>query len=141
MGILHYSSNIAKECNNTNCAVIFHHLLFWIEKNRRLKKMCYDNCYWVYQSYSQLEKRFHNHLSKRQIRTALTTLEKKGLIISSNKYSDTKDCGVFKSTKWYTIPEYGYEILDKDIEYVEQQIDGSMERRKIKWNNSRNKMY
>ena len=39
MGIFHYSNNIAKECNNNiACASLFHHILYWVEKNKYLKK-------------------------------------------------------------------------------------------------------
>lgn len=92
MGMFHYSNNIAKECdNNITCASLFHHLLYWVEKNKHLKKqnMFYNEKYWVYQSYQQLEKRF-GFLTKRQIAFSLKKLEEKDLIKSTTECRDTK---------------------------------------------------
>ena len=125
MGMFHYSNNIAKECNNNIvCASLFHHILYWVEKNRHLKKMLYDENYWVYQSYQQLEKRF-GFLTKRQIQFSLKKLEEKDLIKSTTQYRDEPSVGIFKSTKWYTITNKGYEILGDDIHYVKDQIEGN----------------
>lgn len=125
MGIFHYSNNIAKECNNNiTCASLFHHILYWVEKNKYLKKMYYDEQYWVYQSYQQLEKRFEC-LTKRQIAFSLKKLEEKDLIKSTTQYCNESSVGIFKNTKWYTITPKGYNILGEDIQYVKDQIEGN----------------
>lgn len=124
MSMFHYSSNIADECDSIICAVLFHHILYWVEKNKTLKKMNKDNCTWVYQSYTQFEKRF-NHISRKQIIYNLNKLQEKDLIISTDKYSNSDETGIYKTTKWYSITERGYEILGDDLEYVSEQIKGN----------------
>ena len=133
MGMFHYSGNIAKECNSIICAILFHHILYWVEKNKKLEKMKKKNHTWVYQSYSQFEKRF-NHMSRRQIIYNLDKLEEKDLIISTDKFSNSEEAGIFKTTKWYTVTERGYEILGNDLEYVTKQINGNYNKKIITTN-------
>ena len=124
MSIYHYSSNIAKESKNEKSAILFHHILYWVEMNRKNEKMEYDNKFWVYQSYAQFKKRFA-YLSIKQIRHSLKRLEEKGLIISTDEYSNSENGGIFKTTKWYTISDEGYKVLGDDIDYVTEQIEGA----------------
>ena len=129
MAIYHFSSNIASDCKNTICAVLFHHILYWVEKNKAEGRMCYDNKYWVYQSYKQFNKRFP-YLSIRQIEFSLKKLEERQLIIATDKYSNSTQAGLFKTTTWYTISERGYEVLSDDIKYATDQIKGNRIRSK-----------
>ena len=140
MAIYHFSSNILAECKNINSAVLFHHILYWVEYNKRVKHLHYDNKYWFYHSYNQFKKRF-DYLTIRQIEYSLKKLQERNLIIITDKYSNTNEVGIFKTTLWYTISDHGYEILDEDIEYATEQIEGRWEKKKKAdkfWNNSGN---
>lgn len=127
MAMYHFSSNIANECNNVIAAVLFHHILYWVEKNRGLADMKKDGHYWMYHSYNQFKNRFRC-FSLRQIEYSLKILEKKELIIGTDKYTNEPEAGIFKTTKWYTITEKGYEILGDDINYATKQINGNTAR-------------
>ena len=128
MSIYHYSSMIAKECKNEISAILFHHIVYWVEMNKKNEKMEHDNKFWVYQSYAQFKKRF-SYLSIKQIRHSLKRLEEKELIISTDEYSNSGNSGIFKTTKWYTVSEEGYKVLGDDINYVTDQIEGAGERK------------
>lgn len=124
MAMYHFSSNIASECNNIIAATLFHHIMYWVERNRGLKDMKKDGYYWMYHSYNQFKNRFRC-FSIRQIEYSLKKLEEKEMIIATDKYTNEPEAGIFKTTKWYTITEKGYEILGDDITYAKKQIQAN----------------
>ena len=128
MAMYHFSSNIAGECNTVIAATLFHHILYWVEKNKSFADMKKDGQCWMYHSYNQFKKRF-TCFSIRQIEHSLKILEKKELIIGTDKYTNEPEAGIFKTTKWYTITEKGYDVLGGDKEYAIKQIKGNYDRK------------
>ena len=101
-----FDVEIAKKYG-VNCALILNNLYFWIEKNEANDKHFHDGYYWTYNSVKAFETLFP-YLTSKQIRTAINTLVKEGIIIEG-AYSENP----YDHTKWYAITEKGKSILPK----------------------------
>jgi hypothetical protein len=90
-------------------AIILNNIYFWCEKNKANNKNYHDGFYWTYNSVEAFTKIF-SYLSKRQIRTALKTLEDEGLIKTGcyNKIA-------YDRTKWYAITVKGENEINPSI--------------------------
>lgn len=99
-----FNKNIAKEFG-INAAIILENMMFWLEKNQANEVNYYEGKYWTFNSISAYAKIF-NYLSERQIKYALDSLEEQGIIETGNFNKKG-----FDRTKWYTITDYGYSIL------------------------------
>lgn len=89
-----------------NAAILLQNIYYWIEKNRANEKHFHDGYYWTYNSIKAFEEMFP-YMSKSQINTALSKLENDGIILSGNYNSLAYD-----RTKWYSITEAGYSLLE-----------------------------
>ena len=89
-----------------NAAIILKHLYFWVAKNTADEKHFHDGRYWTYSSVKAMCELFP-YLSKKQISGALEKLESFGLVMVGN-YNSTP----YDRTRWFTITESGYELLN-----------------------------
>lgn len=98
-----FDKNIAK-LTNVNCAIILQNIFYWVEKNKANDIHLHEGKYWTYNSMKAFEELFP-YLNNRQIRYALQTLEKEGLILTGN-FNET--C---TRTLWYTVTDKALEII------------------------------
>lgn len=98
-----FDKNIAK-LTNVNCAIILQNIFYWVEKNKANNIHLHEGKYWTYNSMKAFEELFP-YLNNRQIRYALQTLEKEGLILTGN-FNET--C---TRTLWYTVTDKAVEII------------------------------
>ena len=111
-----FDKNIAK-LTNVNCAIILQNIFYWVEKNKANEIHQHDGKYWTYNSMKAFEELFP-YLNGRQIRYALQTLEKEGLILTGN-FNET--C---TRTLWYTVTDKAVEIITgKTTEISLQPMD------------------
>lgn len=101
MPSFHMFSSAAAQRVGVNAAVLLHHIATWCEHNAHNKANYRDGRYWTYNSYAAFEKMFP-YLSYKQIRTALGTLEKEGLVVTAT-YNDR----AYDKTKWYSVTSDG----------------------------------
>lgn len=78
-------------------AIVIENLAFWIKKNISNNKHFHDGYFWTYNTYKSFSESI-TCFTERQIRTIMTKLTNKGIIMTSN-YNKTK----YDRTKWYTI--------------------------------------
>ena len=88
-------------------AVVFNYIYSWCVKNYRDGNNCHDGAYWTYDSYVNISERL-GYLTPAQVKKCILDLEKEGLIESGNYNKNHYD-----KTKWYTISEYGFEVLEE----------------------------
>ncbi len=84
-------------------AILLEYLCFWQQKNKANRKHFYDNRYWVYNSIKAFHELFP-YLSEKQIRYALKSLEKEGVIYTGN-YNKNK----YDRTVWYSVSKTIYQ--------------------------------
>jgi hypothetical protein len=78
-----------------NAAILYNNIQYWCEKNQTNEQNFHDGYYWTYNSLAAFCTQFP-YLTKRQVETALKTLEEKGYIKSGNFNKAQYD-----RTKWY----------------------------------------
>lgn len=87
------------------CAIMIHHLQYWIEFNRSNRKNFRENRTWMYQSHSEIVS-IYSYWSKDQVHRILKKLEDLEIIIkgnfNENKYDKTLWIA-FKDEKMFTI--------------------------------------
>ncbi len=116
------------------CAIILNHLNFWIAKNAANEKNFFDGHYWTYSSVKAFANLF-SYMTDKQIRNALATLEKEGLIITGN-YNTSR----YDRTKWYALTEKGESILLEENFHLPFWANGSLQKGEpIPDNNTDNK--
>lgn len=117
--MLHQFCVEVAEKYGVNCALLLHHINYWIEHNKKAKKHYHDGLYWTYGSVKKLSEYFP-YLTEKQVRTALNMLEKEGVIKTGN-YNK----GAFDRTKWYTITKTGDSILHKGQMEITNKENGT----------------
>jgi hypothetical protein len=90
-----------------NAAIIFYHIVFWIEKNEANETNYHDGHYWTYNSVKAFKTLFP-YMGDKQIRNALKKLEDEDLVICGNYNKSPYD-----RTRWYALTEKGISILPK----------------------------
>lgn len=80
-----------------NEAIVLQQIHYWLKIKEKQQQDYIDNHYWVYNTYEQWQEQFP-FWSIRTLKRVFTSLEKSGLLISSN-YNKAG----FDKTKWYTI--------------------------------------
>ena len=102
-----YNAYVAILCG-VNAATLFRDIAYHQERNQKNECNFYEGRYWVYNS-KKAWAEIYPHLTERQVRTALDSLEQEGLIVSTDKLNENP----FDKTKWYSITE-------KALEYTER---------------------
>lgn len=98
-----FDVEIAKEYG-VNAAIILENINFWIQKNEANEVNFFDGNYWTYNSGKAMEALFP-YLTSKQIRTAVDTLVKAGLVVVGN-YNENP----MNHTKWYALTKKGKSI-------------------------------
>lgn len=111
-----FDVEIAKEYG-VNCAIILKNIHFWVMKNEANEKHFHDGRYWTYNSVKAFSILFP-YMGDKQIRNALTTLEKEGLLLVGNYNEDTRD-----RTKWYALTEKAYCICQKGNSHLSERAN------------------
>lgn len=112
-----FDTKVASEVGITS-AVLFHSILFWIQKNEANDKHYYDGHYWTYNSAKAFRKMF-DYLSEKQIRTALNKLIDAGYLVVGN-YNESK----YDRTMWYRLGEKGISMLPNGNIDATQEKEG-----------------
>lgn len=68
---------------NVNAAILLSSLCYWVKYNENHKKNFHDGKYWTFNSVEKFSK-YYPYLSNGQIRFALDTLRKKGIVDTAN---------------------------------------------------------
>lgn len=116
-----FDIEVAKQ-TGVNCAIILHHLYFWISKNIANETNYYDGKYWTYSSVKALEELFP-YLTGKQIRSCLKKLADEGIIVTGNYNRSAYD-----RTTWYAITEKGFSILHIGDFHLPKWENGSSEK-------------
>lgn len=90
-------------------AILLEYLCFWQSTNEANNKHFYDGRYWVYNSIKAFHKLFP-YLTEKQIRYALNSMIKDGLIYIGN-YNKNK----YDRTLWYSVSDNIYHEVTKAI--------------------------
>jgi hypothetical protein len=99
-------------------AILLYNIRFWLEKNKANETNARDGYYWTYNSSTAFARLFP-YLSEQSIRRWMAELEKKGVLLSSQKYNKSS----FDKTKWYTIPsEYTVAQDKQPVAQNEQSV-------------------
>lgn len=80
-----------------NQTIILQQIHYWIQKKEKSHTDYHDGCYWVYNTYEAWQKQFP-FWSVSTIKRAISSLEKKGILLSANYNKMNID-----KTKWYSI--------------------------------------
>jgi hypothetical protein len=100
-------------------AVLLYNFRYWLDHNKANEKNKHEGFYWTYNSYSALHQLFE-YIPAGTIRKKIQSLEKKGLLVSSQKLNKAQ----YDRTKWYTIPkEYAYVSEDASTDPTGQCRD------------------
>lgn len=83
------------ELYGVECAIVIHHLSFWIEQNHALNRNFHDGRTWMYQTQKEIAA-VYSYLSEDTVRRTLKKLEEHEVIIKGN-YNKTS----FDRTVWY----------------------------------------
>lgn len=102
-------------------AIIFKHIVFWIEKNRANGKNFFDGEYWTYNSTDAFREIFF-YMSPNKVRTALEKLRRLDYIKTGNFNSIAYD-----RTTWYAIGETGKSICENHQIHLRKSTNGSEE--------------
>lgn len=106
MPVHSFNTEIAEEYG-INAAILFYHIVFWIEKNEANETNFHDGHYWTYNSIKAFKTLFP-YMGDKQIRNALKKLTDEELLISGNYNKSPYD-----RTIWYALTEKGKSILPK----------------------------
>lgn len=80
-------------------ALVLYHIRWWIDHNEKNKTNFRDGRYWTYNSVQAFAQQFP-YFSEKQMRRILESLEKQGVILTSN-YNKAG----FDKTKWYALAD------------------------------------
>lgn len=88
-----------------NASLLFYHIAYWVDQNRKEGKNMHCGKYWMYTTVQGLAETTFDYLTPNQIRYALDKLRESGLIMTGNFNKTTYD-----RTLWYTLSEEGERI-------------------------------
>lgn len=119
MSVHSFDTEIAEKYG-VNAAILFYHIVFWIEKNEANETNYHDGHYWTYNSIKAFKTLFP-YMGEKQIRNALKKLTDEGLIITGNYNKSPCD-----RTMWYSLTEKAVSILPKGrMEIAERAHENS----------------
>lgn len=116
---LTFDTEIAKDYG-VNAAIILQNIEFWQHKNEANSHNFHEGKYWIYNSNTAWAKLFC-FLSTRQIRTALSKLEKDEVLVSGIFNKDSRD-----RTKWYSSNRFN-QVLPKSQKQITEIENGTDE--------------
>ena len=119
MGLHFFNPNVAVSVG-VKAAILFQNIAYWVAKNEANEQNYYDGRYWTYSSRTAFKKLFP-YLSEKEIRNALKKLEDAGMIVTGEYNKSAYD-----RTKWYSITEYGYSVLQNAQVDADQLEDSTL---------------
>ena len=113
----YFNTEIAKEVG-VNAAVILENIAHWVLKNKANEKNFYDGHYWTYNSNAAMAELFP-YMNVRQVRTALDSLRKNGMVLTGNYNKSSYD-----RTLWYTVSDDCAERFFPEIIHLTKKSNG-----------------
>lgn len=113
----YFNTEIAKEVG-VNAAVILENIAHWVLRNKANDKNFYDGHYWTYNSNAAMAELFP-YMNARQVRTALDSLRKNGMVITGNYNKSSYD-----RTLWYTVSDDCAERFFPEIIHLTKKSNG-----------------
>lgn len=117
----YFNTEIAKEVG-VNAAVILENIAHWVLRNKANGKNFYDGHYWTYNSNAAMAELFP-YMNARQVRTALDSLRKNGMVLTGNYNKSSYD-----RTLWYTVSDDCAERFFPDIIHLTKKSNGNDEK-------------
>mgnify|MGYP007011341456 FL=1 len=114
----YFNTEIAKEVG-VNAAVILENIAHWVLRNKANDKNFYDGHYWTYNSNAAMAELFP-YMNARQVRTALDSLRKNGMVLTGNYNKSSYD-----RTLWYTVSDDCAERFFPDIIHLTKKSNGN----------------
>ena len=114
----YFNTEIAKEVG-VNAAVILENIAHWVLKNKANDKNFYDGHYWTYNSNAAMSELFP-YMNARQVRTALDSLRKNGMVLTGNYNKSSYD-----RTLWYTVSDDCAERFFPEIIHLTKKSNGN----------------
>lgn len=105
--MLHYFNTEIANMFGVVPAVVAQNFWYWVRKNERENKNCFDGRFWVYESIREMSNVLY-YISHNQVRSAIEKLVKSGILIKGNFNKSHYD-----RTIWYTFTDEGYAIFVK----------------------------
>ena len=109
--IVSFDTLVAKEIGVKEAILLFH-IAYWVKRNEAMGRHFHDGKVWTYSSQKELAKAL-DCLSEKQVRTAMSTLKEKGLIVTAN-YNKLP----YDRTLWYTLTPTGRKLTGMDNPYT-----------------------
>ena len=109
----HYFDTAIAADVGINAAILYEHIKFWIDHNKKTGKNLKDGKHWMYNTQAELSEQFE-YLSVKQVRTALAKLEAAGYIIKGNFNRSGYD-----RTTWFALGEKAPQEQTADQEVKE----------------------
>lgn len=113
----YFNTEIAKEVG-VNAAVILENIAHWVLRNKANDKNFYDGHYWTYNSNAAMAELFP-YMNARQVRTALDSLRKNGMVLTGN-YNKSR----YDRTLWYTVSDDCAERFFPEIIHLTKKSNG-----------------
>lgn len=113
----YFNTEIAKEVG-VNAAVILENIAHWVLRNKANDKNFYDGHYWTYNSNAAMAELFP-YMNARQVRTALDSLRKNGMVLTGNYNKSSYD-----RTLWYTVSDDCAERFFPEIIHLTKKSNG-----------------
>lgn len=113
----YFNTEIAKEVG-VNAAVILENIAHWVLRNKANDKNFYDGHYWTYNSNAAMAELFP-YMNARQVRTALDSLRKNGMVLTGNYNKSSYD-----RTLWYTVSDDCAERFFPEITHLTKKSNG-----------------
>lgn len=88
-------------------ALLFYHIAYWVDKNKKEERNEHVCRYWMYSSIRDLSEKTFYYLTENQIRYGLKKLIGAGLIDTGNFNKTSYD-----RTRWYTLTDDGWRIKE-----------------------------
>ena len=82
--VLLIRKTLVKVLGNLNEAVVLNQIHYWLEINKKADKNFRDGRYWIFNTYQSWKETDFDFWSVDTIRRTITSLEKKGIVITAN---------------------------------------------------------
>lgn len=92
-----FDLNLAASLHSVDQAIFIHHISYWLDYNKRMKKNFHEGKYWTYQTLDDLHGHFP-YWSLKQLRLIIDKLVKLGILIKGNFNVNKYD-----HTIWYAL--------------------------------------
>ena len=96
MNRLHHGFSVEHaELYGIECAILIHHIQFWIEQNQRMKRNFYDGKTWMYQTQDEIAA-CYSYWNREKVQRILQKLQDLNVLVKGNYNKNS-----FDKTGWY----------------------------------------